>query len=67
MTEGGDGGGGDCGGKTLGPHLPFPFLLSLFSPLFFSPEYEKLWMAPKGLGSGDTGTVAARYCCVALQ
>jgi hypothetical protein len=28
-----DGGGG--GGKTLGPNHPFPFLLSLFSPLFF--------------------------------
>jgi hypothetical protein len=46
MTDGG-------GGKTLGPILPFPLLLSLFSPLlFFYPEYEKLWMKPKGLGGG---------------
>ena len=28
MTDGG-------GGKTLGPILPFPLLLSLFSPLLF--------------------------------
>jgi hypothetical protein len=48
-----DGGGGNGGGKTLGPILPFPLLLSLFSPLlFFYPEYEKLWTKPKGLRGG---------------
>jgi len=43
----------DGGGKTLGTILPFPLPLSLFSPLlFFYPEYEKLWIKPKGLGGG---------------
>jgi len=64
MTDGG--GGGDGGGKTLGPILPFPLLPSLFSTLlFFYPEYEKLWMEPKGLGGDIKGHHS--YCSITLR
>jgi len=68
MTDGGGGygGGGNGGGKNPRPYSPLPSSPFSFlpSPLFY-PEYEKLWMEPKGLEGDINGHHS--YCSITLR